>query len=40
MKEQLSPIEAMKRNTKILTWTFSSIVFIFVSAVVFFISSK
>lgn len=39
MRNQLTPIEARKRNTKITIWTFSIVIITLVSAVVFAISS-
>jgi hypothetical protein len=39
MKNQLTPIEARKRNTKITIWTFSIVIIALVSAIVFAMSS-
>lgn len=39
MKNQLTPIEARKRNTKITIWTFSIAIVALVSAVVYAMSS-
>jgi hypothetical protein len=39
MKNQLTPIEARKRNTTITIWTFSVIIIALVSVVVFAMSS-
>ncbi|KZL89759.1 hypothetical protein [Clostridium magnum] len=39
MKNQLTPIEARKRNTKITIWTCSIAIVALVSAVVFAMSS-
>lgn len=39
MKNQLTPIEARKRNTKIITWFFSILIVALVSVVVFAMSS-
>ncbi|WP_278046693.1 hypothetical protein [Clostridium sp. DJ247] len=40
MKNQLSPIEARKKNIKITIWTFSVLVMVLVSVVIFAISSS
>lgn len=39
MKNQLTPIEARKRNTQITIWTFSIVIIALVSIVVFAMSS-